>query len=179
MARSRALEIDAHAVAARIESFLREQVDAYQRDGAIVGVSGGIDSAVVAALLARALGPERVLALVLPERDSHPQSREDALTSIARLGLPHRELDLTPLLKDLGVYGLLHLDVLGVRTVKERVVRWRHGGRNGTAGETPFRSGILGTRGRGKDKALVDRGLAYARVKPRLRMLVLYYYAEQ
>ena len=173
------MDIDAPAVAARIEGFIRRELDAFRRDGAVVGISGGIDSSVVATLLTRALGPERVLALVLPERDSSPQSKADALGEIERLGLAHREVDITPVLKALGVYDLLHLNVLGLRGVKEAAVRWQHRKHTGAEGETPFRSGILGTRGLGEDQRFVDRGLAYARVKPRARMLVLYYVAEQ
>jgi NAD+ synthase len=173
------MDIDAPAVAARIEEFIRGQLEALRRDGAVVGVSGGIDSSVVASLLTRALGPERVLALVLPERDSSPQSRADALREIARLGVAHREIDLTPALKALGVYDLLHLDALPGRKVKEGIVAWQNRRHTGEGGETPFRSGMLGTRGLGKDQRFVDRGLAYSRVKPRLRMTVLYYVAER
>lgn len=173
------MEIDAPTVATRIGDFLRRQLDARERDGALLGVSGGVDSAVVAALAARALGPERVLALVLPERDSSLRSRADALRVIAALGLPHRELDLTPALKALGVYDLLHLEVLPGRRVREGVVAWQHRRHTGESGETPFQAGIMGTRGLDRDQRFVDRGLAYSRVKPRLRMLALYYVAEQ
>ena len=86
------MDIDALAAAARIEEFIRRELDAQQRDGAIVGISGGNDSSVAAALLTRALGTERVLALVLPERDSSPKSTTDALREIERLGLAHREV---------------------------------------------------------------------------------------
>jgi NAD+ synthase len=173
------MDIDAAAVAACIQEFIRRELDAHQRDGAIVGISGGIDSSVVGSLLVRALGPERVLALVLPERDSSPESRTDALCEIERLGLAHREVDLTPALKALGVYDLLHLEVLGFRSVMEGVVAWQHRRHTSAEGETPFRSGLVGTRGLGKEQRFVDRGLAYSRVKPRLRMLTLYFLAEQ
>jgi NAD+ synthase len=173
------MDIAAPAVAARIEEFIRREVDAHRRDGAIVGVSGGIDSSVVATLLVRALGPDRVLALVLPERDSSPRSKADALREIERLGVPHREIDLTPVLEALGVYDLLHLGVLPGRKVREGVVAWQHRRHTRADGETPFRSGLEGTRGLGREQRFVDRGLAYSRVKPRLRMLTLYYVAEQ
>ena len=173
------MDIDASTVAARIEEFIRRQLDDHRRDGAVLGISGGIDSSVVGSLLVRALGPERVLALVLPERDSSPESRTDALREIERLGIAHREVDLTPALKDLGVYDLLHLELLGLRGVKEAAVKWQHRRHTGADGETPFRSGTMGTRGLGKEQRFVDKGLAYSRVKPRLRMLVLYYVAEQ
>ena len=173
------LTIDAPAVAARIETFVRRELDAHERDGAVVGISGGVDSSVTGTLLVRALGPERVLALVLPERDSSPQSRADALREVERLGVAHREIDLTPALEALGVYDLLHLEVLPGRRVREGVVAWQHRRHTGEGGETPFRGGLVGTRGLGKDQRFVDRGLAYSRVKPRLRMLALYFAAEQ
>ena len=173
------LHVDAPAVAEGIEDFLRRQLDDFRRDGAIVGVSGGIDSSVVASLLVRALGRERVRALVLPERDSDPTSRLDALSEIGRLGLDHQEIDLTPALGALGVYDLLHLGVLPGRRVRKGVVAWQHSRHTGGGGETPFRSGLEGTSGLSKDQRFVDRGLAYSRVKPRLRMLALYYAAEQ
>ncbi len=172
------MDIDARLVADRIEEFIRRQMDEMQRDGAVLGMSGGIDCAVVASLLARALGPDRVLALILPERDSSPRSRTDALREIARLGLAHREVDLTPILKPVGVYGALPLGVLGARRIKESAVRWQHRRQTAAIGETPFRQGLLGTRGLGKGKRVVDAGLAYARAKHRARLLVLYYFAE-
>ena len=127
----------------------------------------------VASLLVRALGRERVLALVLPERDASPRSRADALREVERLGLDHREMDLTPVLDALGVYDLLHLGALPGRKVREGIVAWQHRRHTGEGGETPFRVGLVGTRGLGKDQRFVDRGLAYSRVKPRLRMLTL------
>jgi NAD+ synthase len=173
------VDIDAPAVAARIERFIRRELDVHRRDGAVVGISGGIDSSVVGSLLVRALGPGRVLALVLPERDSSPRSRADALREVDRLGVAHREIDLSPFLADLGVYDLLHLGALPGRRVKEGVVAWQHRRHTGEGGETPFRGGLVGTSGLGKHQRFVDRGLAYSRVKPRLRMLALYYVAEQ
>ena len=172
------MEMDAASVAARIELFVQEQLDEFQRDGVVLGMSGGIDSAVVAALLTRALGPGRVLALLLPERDSSPRSKADALREIERLGLAWREVDLTPLLTTVGIYDLLPLKVLGVRVVKESVVKWEHRSRTKALGEPPFRRALLGTRGLGRDQRIIDAGHAYSRVKHRARLLSLYYVAD-
>lgn len=69
------LRIDAAQVAAQIEEAIRAQVlGTLRRRGVVVGLSGGIDSSVVTALCARALGPNRVLALLMPERDSSSES---------------------------------------------------------------------------------------------------------
>src|SRR5882672_8289627 len=70
------LALDPAAACAKIEAAIREQVlGTLRRRGAVLGLSGGIDSSVVAALCARALGPGRVLALLMPER----ASSDDAL----------------------------------------------------------------------------------------------------
>ena len=172
------MDIDAAAVAARIEDFMRLQLDELQRDGAVIGMSGGIDSAVVATLLARALGAERVLALLLPERDSSPRSKSDALREIERLGLEWREIDLAPVLEPLGVYKLLHLKALGTRRIEEVVVHRYHNRQTEALGETPFKRALLGTRGLEHGKRTIDAGHAYARVKHRARMMTLYYVAD-
>jgi NAD+ synthase len=173
------MDIDVEEAAARIEKFLRQQFVYFQRDGAILGMSGGLDSAVVASLLTRALGPDRVLAVLLPERDSSPQSKIDALKEIDRLGIYHREIDLTPILSALGIYGLLPLRLLGVRRLRERVVEWQRHAIEESLGEPVFARGLLGTRGVGKNKRLIDSGYAYIRAKHRARLMVLYYLAEQ
>src|SRR4051812_36267607 len=71
------LAIDAAEEARRIAGALAQQVQGrLRRRGMVVGLSGGVDSSVVAALAALALGPERVLGLLMPERDSSPDSLE-------------------------------------------------------------------------------------------------------
>ena len=68
------LNIDPAAAAATIERAIRAQVTSLRRRGVVVGVSGGIDSSVVACLCARALGADRVQALLMPVRDSSSDS---------------------------------------------------------------------------------------------------------
>jgi NAD+ synthase len=178
VAAGKPLLLDPAQVAERIEAFIRRNVDDFQRDGAIVGVSGGLDSAVVASLAARALGPEKVQALLLPERDSSPDSKTDALHEIKRLDLQHREVDLTPMLSAMGIYGLMPLRFLGVRRLKAAIIQHQHRLQAEALGEMPFRAGLLGTRDLGDKKQLIDAGNAYGRVKHRMRMVTLYYYAD-
>ena len=65
------LKLDASAEVDRITGILREQVlGQLRRRGAVVGISGGIDSSVVAALCTRAFGKEKVLGLFMPEHCS-------------------------------------------------------------------------------------------------------------
>jgi len=66
--------IDPEAETDRIVSELKRWVRQMKRGGAVLGVSGGVDSAVALTLAVRAFGPGRVIALMLPERDSDPLS---------------------------------------------------------------------------------------------------------
>ncbi|WAC06176.1 MAG: NAD+ synthase [Methanoregula sp.] len=66
--------------------------------GIVVGVSGGVDSAVAAAFCCRAIGPERVLGLSLPASVSAPQDVKDALELCAQLGMKHRTISIEPML---------------------------------------------------------------------------------
>ena len=99
------LSIDPREVSATIERALRELVrDRLGRRGIVVGVSGGIDSAVVAALAARALGPARVLALLMPERDSSAASGRLGAAVGEALGIETLVEDITPILEAAGCY---------------------------------------------------------------------------
>jgi len=100
------LKIDAAKVAEQLAEFIRDQVKGFfKRKGAVIGLSGGIDSAVAGALCVKALGKERVHGLILPERDSNPVSREYGIASAKSLGITWEEIDLTPILETFGVYS--------------------------------------------------------------------------
>jgi NAD+ synthase len=100
-----ALCIDAPVVAREIASFIHRSVlSVLRRRGAVVAISGGVDSAVVAALCARALGPERVLGLLMPERDSSSESLRLGLLVAQQYGIPTLTEDIGPALEAIGAY---------------------------------------------------------------------------
>jgi NAD+ synthase len=100
------LAIDAPRVASQIEQAIREQVGTtLRRRGVVVGVSGGIDSSVVASLCARAVGPERVLALFMPERDSSPESLALGQLLARSFDIPAVVEDISPALEGAGCYA--------------------------------------------------------------------------
>ena len=76
-----------------------------KKEGIVIGISGGIDSAVVAALAAEGLGPERVFGLILPEKESSPMSRELAEDLCTSLKIPYKEISITPVLNTIGIYS--------------------------------------------------------------------------
>ena len=99
------LRIDAPQVAARIEEAIRAQVlTSLRRRGIVVGVSGGIDSSVVTTLAARALGPTKVLALLMPERDSSSDSAQLGRLLTTALGVPTIVEELSEILQAAGCY---------------------------------------------------------------------------
>jgi NAD+ synthase len=83
------LAIDAEAVASKVQTALREQVmGTLRRRGIVVGLSGGIDSSVVAALAARSLGKDKVLGIFMPERDSSGDSLTLGRMVAESIGIP-------------------------------------------------------------------------------------------
>jgi NAD+ synthase len=96
------LEAEADFIAARVRALV---AGAMRRRGAIVAISGGIDSSVCLALAVRALGPDRVLALSLPERESSDNSKHLAALLAKHLGVELVTHDLTAALEGLGAYA--------------------------------------------------------------------------
>jgi NAD+ synthase len=98
------LRIDVSSEAERISAFIRDQVRSLHRKGIVIGLSGGVDSALSAALSVRAVGRENVLALLLPDRESSPQSAEFAAKQARALGIEAPTVDITPVLEAFGTY---------------------------------------------------------------------------
>jgi NAD+ synthase len=79
-----------------ITGFIRAQLEQTGFRRLVVGVSGGVDSATVAFLAARTVGPEDLLAVTMPYRTSDPSSETDAQRVIDTLGCDSQRIDLTP-----------------------------------------------------------------------------------
>lgn len=100
------LDIDYEAEAERICARLRETVgQTLRRRGVVVAISGGIDSSACAALAVRAFGPARVQCLILPERDSDPDSAARATLLAETLGVRAETFDIAPALEAIGAYA--------------------------------------------------------------------------
>ncbi len=85
----------------RTESFIRRKVREAGAKGVVVGISGGIDSAVVATLCTRALGKKRVTALIMPESETTGKTdMEDAVKLAKRLGVGYYIIDFSSVYKE-------------------------------------------------------------------------------
>jgi NAD+ synthase len=100
-----ALRSDPARVCDEISVKIQEVVRDMRRRGAVLGISGGVDSAVVAALCVRALGKERVLGLFMPESDSSPESLRLGCEVAGKLGIATELEDITSLLEAAGCYS--------------------------------------------------------------------------
>jgi NAD+ synthase len=91
------LAIDTHAARRIIREFIRAQLRQAGFGKALLGLSGGIDSALVAYLVAEAIGPEHLLAVLMPYRTSSPESRGDAEEVVRRIGCASVLVDISPI----------------------------------------------------------------------------------
>jgi NAD+ synthase len=98
MGRATGLKIHAPRACAALAGFIRRETRRAGLEGVVLGVSGGIDSALSAALAARALGPQGVHALLMPYRTSSAESRRDAEEVVRRLGIGSTVVDISPMI---------------------------------------------------------------------------------
>jgi len=98
------LQIECAAEVERICAFIQKYITEMRRDGAVIGMSGGVDSAVASALCVRALGKDNVLGMLLPEKDSNTVSAKYATAHAKKLGVRTMTVDIAPTLEAIGTY---------------------------------------------------------------------------
>src|SRR5215470_15164135 len=96
--------IDAAAETERICAHIKNYMVKVRRRGAVIGLSGGIDSSVTAALCARALGKSRVFGLLMPERHSAAETSSLGFKAAAALGIDAQEHNISQILEASGCY---------------------------------------------------------------------------
>jgi NAD+ synthase len=99
------LKINPETETEGICQFIKNMVfKSFKRKGIVVGLSGGIDSALISELAVKALGKERVLGVFLPEKESNPISLEFGKKQASKLGIDTEAAEITDHLRSLGVY---------------------------------------------------------------------------
>jgi NAD+ synthase len=173
---------------ASIEQKLKDDVlMVLKRKGAIIGISGGIDSSVTLALAVKALGPDNVLGILLPEKDSSSESKELALLLAKQLGIKTIEEDITEALEGLGCYRRRDEAVATIFPEYNPVVYTMKIGINpkSISRNLPpvFSLTIVDRNGLAKSKLLPPKEylqiVAASNFKQRCRMSMLYYHAER
>jgi len=90
-------ELDPELTVREISGFIKERVDAAGARGVVVGLSGGVDSSLVATLCVRALGAERVLGVLMPTSFTPLADVEDARSLAGQLGIRTRHVNIEPM----------------------------------------------------------------------------------
>lgn len=182
------LDIDAAAEVERIVDFLRTQVrQVMRKQGGVLGISGGIDSSVVLGLCVRAFGPERVIPLMLPEKDSDPESVQLAERLAAHFGVKPVLEVITPVLDGFGCYPRRDEAIRRVFPEYDASLGYKAKivlPNNLLEGDTLniFKVVIVTPDGEEKSHRLAPREfnqiVAASNFKQRTRMAMLYYHAE-
>jgi len=178
---------DVEAVVNEIVQKLRNDVlNNLNRNGGVVGISGGIDSSVCLALAAKAFGPDKVLGIIMPEKDSSPDSEKLAKELADKFGVKTIKEEITSALSGFKCYErrdeavkrvfpeynpLTHKMKIGVRE-------------SGLYSNLPpvFHLTIIDREGKQQEKLLPAKEylqiVAASNFKQRSRMSMLYYHAE-
>jgi NAD+ synthase len=160
--------IDPEPTSRAIEKFIGDKTNELRRTGVIIGLSGGIDSAVVAALAVRALGPEKVFCVFLPEKHSSNKSAKHAKKIADKLGVNLKVKDITRKLNKFSDYRIIPGKV-PMSLLRKAILPFVK------KSERTFFEASLDEP---KNK-IVAKASAFYGIKHRMRMVTLYYMAEQ
>ena len=169
-----------------VEKLRRDVLVNFKRQGAIVGISGGIDSSVCLALAVRAFGTDKVTGIIMPEKDSSPDSEELALELAGVFGVRTIKEVITGALDGFECYRRRDEAVKRVFPEYDPAsYKMKIGIRqSGLYNNLPplFTLSIIDSKGVQKDKILNARDylqiVAASNFKQRSRMSILYYHAE-
>ncbi|XOB40604.1 MAG: NAD(+) synthase [Candidatus Nealsonbacteria bacterium] len=159
---------DVTKVSKRIVEFIKEKVKELDREGIIIGFSGGIDSALTLKLCVLAVGNDKVLALYIPEKDSNPLHKKHAEKYAEELGVRFKVIDITPTLETLGIYKLIPTKILGSRKLAGKLFRTYF-----KLSENKFKESLGGSSNK-----FVRKGNASSKTKHRIRMVILYLFGS-
>jgi NAD+ synthase len=180
------LKIDCEAEIDRIAEFISKQLQSMRRDGAVIGISGGIDSALASELLIRALGQEKVFGLILPEKESNIVSKVFATKQAQKLGIETETVDITPVLDGLDTYNKRDGFVKEVFPEYDPSYRMKITLPPDLLDRDAFNVFTLTIDdGKGNqksarlNKSVLNGIVAASNTKQRTRMVCLYYYAEK
>ncbi len=167
-----ALAIDCPKIFLGLKDFIKKCYKDFKKNGIVLGLSGGIDSSVVAYLCKEAIGKENVLALIMPEKESDFNNFQDACFWAEELGIKYKIIFLTKYLKNFNIYDLFFLNKLIIpERLKPMVVKKLSRLYAKITDEPVFNINF-------KNDKLLRKINAYYRFKHRLRMIIIYLFAD-
>ena len=167
------LNIDPQKLCKDIEEKIRTTLKSLNRDGAVIGLSGGLDSAIAAKLTVRSIGADKVHLINLPEKDSKKIHRIHAKQFAEHLGIHLKVTRINSILRSTGTYKLLPLRFIPGRKLRTNLIKFGKKNYIPEDGES-----ILLKRLKPKANSWLAKANAYIMAKHRIRMVILYQYAE-
>ena len=181
------LKLDVEKETERITEKLKHDIfHRLRRKGAVIGISGGIDSAVTAGLLVRACGKERVLGIMMPEKDSSPDSLRLAKEVAQVYGIEYIVEDITSVLNGFNCYSRRDEAVKRLFPEYDETYKLKIGLPTGMGEKRTlniFHATIISPDGNEQTKRMKPSQylqiVAASNIKQRTRMSMLYYHAER
>ena len=168
-----------------IEKFVKDEIlNEFQRKGAVIGISGGVDSAIMTSICTRSINPNQVLGLIMPEKESDPSSEIFAKKIANQLDIETKIIDITSILESFGVYDNKE------NIIKEKFSNFNNNcmysvrvpSKFGNSVGIPFLEILDDENKKHQIKISASEFLnltASSSIKHRVRMTLLYYYAEK
>lgn len=167
-----AFKIDACEWSRQVESFIKDAFERSYRDGIVVPISGGLDSSVVATLCTRAIGKDKVIGLMLPERFGNPEADYYGRMIEKYLEIQTIKINITPILRGLGTSNLLLSAISGRERWKDIVNKYMQKRNQST--KKLYIDTLKGNLDASSNKFIAD-----VSSKQRARLLVTYKIAEE
>jgi len=166
--------------------FVKDQVlNKFRKKGIVIGLSGGIDSSLMAALSTKALGKDRVFGLMMPEKESNPNSEKLAKKIAENFEIFTKKINMTPIFDSYGLYKTRNKIVKKYFPKFNKTTKFRIALSKNTKINSGINIPILDILHKNKNfkmkLALYDflTLSAATTIKLRTRMTMLYFYAEQ
>ncbi|MBS3807367.1 MAG: NAD(+) synthase [Bacteroidales bacterium] len=170
-----AMHISPAEVAKQLDRGMLDYLKSMNRDRLVFGLSGGVDSAVVAKLCARIVPNDKIMALIMPDKEGRAGNTRDAVDLARELGIPYKVIPLDRYLEQANVR--FPVPFVGY-SVKSWLVRRFYRKMKKRTGETPLQT-ILKGGGDYRFSRYLNKGIANYRFKHRLRLTFLYQAAEE
>jgi len=167
------LKINSEKISRKIEKFIKEKVKEFKKEGIAMGISGGLDSTTILKLCINAIGKEKVIGIILNEKQGNPDAEKYAKFIAKKFGIKIEIFDISTSLKNLGVYNFI-LSYIPGRKLRTFAVKKFLNFHKNKYGKEAFDSDMHGE----KDK-LFSKARANSNAKQRMRMVYLYYFAEK
>jgi len=171
------LKFDEEKELERIKNFIRDTLKKLNKKKVYIGLSGGIDSAIVLKLLTLSIDNENIFALIMPDKDSKRENLIDAVEFAKSSGVKYKIINISKVLSKFGIYRSLPYFIVPTKKLREKVTQNFYKNYEKKFGKSPFYLSFNVPEEAEKDN-FFNKGIAYHRIKHRIRMVYLYYYAE-